>query len=73
MGIQEDLFATSRSQELRNRVKELDGLISRALRKNEYERARTFTEQQEKLIYELVVMSEEEVHEREGSEDVIVL
>jgi hypothetical protein len=72
MGIQEDLFTTSKSQELRNRVKELDGLISRALKRNEYECARTLTEQQEKLIHELVVMSEEDVQERESPKDVTV-
>ena len=41
VGIQEDLFGSSKSQELRQRVKELDLLISKALKQDDYDRAKS--------------------------------
>lgn len=55
---QGDLFATSRIQELRERIRELDGLITRALKSKDYAKAKAFTRDQETLIQELVEMGE---------------
>ncbi len=64
IAVQEDLFESSRFQELRRRVKELDLLIARALRKSDYVRAKELTDQQSKVIQELVALGEGEI-ERE--------
>lgn len=58
IGFQENLFESSRDQELQRRVKELDVLIARELKKNNYDRAKTLTEQQKRCIQELVEMGE---------------
>ncbi len=56
--LQEDLFESPGPKELRRRVKELDELIARALKENDYEKARELTGQQEAIIQELVKMGE---------------
>jgi len=61
IAVQEDLFESSRLQELRRRVKELDLLIARALRKSDYVRAKELTNQQSKVIQELVALGEGEI------------
>lgn len=58
IAFQENLFESSRDQELQRRVKELDVLIARELKKNNYDRAKTLTEQQKICIQELVEMGE---------------
>ena len=63
VGIQEDLFESSKSQELRQRVKELDLLISKALKQDDYDRAKEYTEQQKRFIQELVEMGEAEIND----------
>ena len=55
---QENLFGSSRSREMWSRVKELDTLIARALKENDYDRAKKLTDQQARLIQELVVLGE---------------
>ncbi len=61
---QGDLFETPQPQELRRRVRELDALISKALKKGEYDKAKDLTEQQKKLIQELVDSGEEPIEEK---------
>ena len=51
---QKELFETSRAEELDRRVKELDKLISNALKRNDYEKAKEWTNEQESIIQELV-------------------
>lgn len=55
---QGDLFGTSRIKELQDRVKELDRLIALAMKKNRYTEAKSYTEEQEKIIQELVQLGE---------------
>jgi len=64
VAIQEDLFESSRFQELRRRVRELDLLIARALKKSDYDQAKEFTDQQAKIIQELVVLGDGEIDNR---------
>lgn len=56
---QGDLFDTPKPQELRRRVRELDSMIAKALKKNEYETAKSLTDQQKELIQQLVDRGEE--------------
>ena len=62
--IQKDLFGSSKSQELRMRVRELDVMIKRALKDSKYNEARAMTEEQEQIIKELVAIDETEVHQK---------
>lgn len=63
VAIQEDLFESSRVPELRRRVRELDTLISRALKQANYERAKELTEQQKAIIQELVELGDAEIND----------
>ncbi len=47
--------------ELRRRVRELDKLILRALKHDNYERAKELTEQQKSIIQELVNLGDKEM------------
>jgi len=64
VAIQEDLFESSRFQELRRRVRELDLLIARALKKSDYDQAKEFTDQQAQIIQELVALGDGEIDNR---------
>lgn len=57
-GVQENLFDVSRPEVLRRRVRELDLLIAKALRKNNYDKARALTEEQKRNLQELVDLGE---------------
>jgi len=63
VAIQEDLFESSRVPELRRRVRELDTLISRALKQANYDRAKELTEQQKTIIQELVELGDAEIND----------
>jgi len=63
VAIQEDLFESSRVPELRRRVRELDTLISRALKQANYDRAKELTEQQKAIIQELVELGDAEIND----------
>ena len=58
MAFQEDLFESSGPKELKRQVRELDDLIARALKENNYKRAKELTTRQETIIRELVRMGE---------------
>jgi len=60
MFVQEDLFGQSRGQTLRFRVKELDSLISKAMKTKNFSEAKRLTELQEKIIQELVAKGDSE-------------
>ena len=60
---QEDLFDSYKPKELRRRVRELDIQIADALKQNAYDRAKALTEEQERLIQELVNLDEPESEE----------
>ena len=51
---QENLFGSSRVDEIRKKVKELDGMINKAMKHKEFAKAKSFTEEQERLIQILV-------------------
>ena len=53
---QEDLFGSSRVQNLQQQVKELGVSIDQALKKNNYQEAKELTAKQESLINELVTL-----------------
>lgn len=55
---QVDLFDAPKSLEIKERVRDLDRQISSALKKNEYDKAKEMTKEQEDLIQELVKMGE---------------
>ena len=57
---QGDLFETSKIKEMQERVKELDRLISNAMKKKQYKDAKSYTDEQEKLIQKLVQIAEKE-------------
>ena len=61
LAVQEDLFESSEVPELRRRVRELDKLILRALKHDNYERAKELTEQQKSIIQELVNLGDKEM------------
>ena len=52
------MFDTHEVLELRIRVKELDRAITAAMKKNDYTKAKTLTEEQEGLIQRLVALGE---------------
>jgi len=56
--IQEDLFESSRSLELRRQIQELDRLIAREMKKKQFEKAKELTQKQESLIQELVIIGD---------------
>ena len=60
---QESLFEVPRIQELRNRVRELDAAIASALKRRDYSEARELTQEQERIIQQLVDMGESDVRE----------
>jgi len=51
---QTDLFETSEIQADRERIAELDNLIKKALKKNDYDAAKRFTDEQRNLLNKLV-------------------
>lgn len=57
---QEDLFGISKTQNLQQQVKELTVLIDKALKTNDYIKARELTAKQETLINELVTLGSDE-------------
>ena len=61
IAVQEDLFDVSKPQTLRRRIRELDVLIAKAMKWNDYEQAKSLTEEQKGFIQELVVMGETNV------------
>ena len=63
---QEDLFDSLKPLELRRRVQELDIEIANALKQNAYDRAKKLTEEQERLIQEIVSCGD---HEEEKERD----
>ena len=57
---QGDLFGSSKADELRRQVRELDSSIAKALKVNDYPKAKELTKQQKKCIQELVDLGEEQ-------------
>ena len=62
--VQWDLFDSSGPQEMQRRGRELDNLITHALKKNDYEHAKKLTMEQERLIQELVRIGEMDSSDR---------
>lgn len=60
---QEDLFDSLKPQELRRRIRTIDIEIKEALKKNAYDRAKSLTEEQERLIQELVQLGDREAED----------
>jgi len=58
--LQEDLFGASKPKTLRLKVKELDHLITHAMKKKDYQKAKELTDLQSKIIQELVTLGEED-------------
>ena len=56
---QGNLFGTSRVEEIRKKIKELDILINKAMKSKEYAQAKSLTEEQERLIQILVSGNED--------------
>ena len=63
ISVQEDLFDVSKPQSLRRRIRELDRLIAKAMKRNDYEQAKSLTEEQKRFIQELVAMGETNIIE----------
>jgi hypothetical protein len=59
-GYQADLFDIPPAEELKNRIRELDRLISRSMKKGDFKTAKNLTDEQERLIKQLVSMDEGE-------------
>ena len=55
---QEELFGASQIQDLKRKVKELDSEISRAMKKKDFVKAKSLTNQQSKLLKELLDLGE---------------
>jgi hypothetical protein len=55
---QEELFGASKEKELTARVKELDSEIARAMKKKDFTKAKSLTDQQSRLLKELVDLGE---------------
>jgi uncharacterized membrane protein (DUF106 family) len=55
---QEELFGADKTQELKNTIKELDSAIAKALKAKDFAKAKSLTEQQSRLLQELVEMNE---------------
>ena len=66
---QVDLFDAPKSLEIKERVRELDRQISGALKKNDYDKAKEMTKEQEGLIQELVKMGEAQKGEPSENEE----
>lgn len=56
--VQESLFEITGPRKMRRRVKELDVLISRAMKQDKYDQARELTQQQADIIRKLVEIGE---------------
>lgn len=56
--VQENLFEVTGPRQMRRRVKELDVLISRAMKQDKYDQARDLTQQQADIIRKLVELGE---------------
>ena len=52
--VQQELFGTGRIQGLKRKVKELDGAISKALKQKDFAKAKDLTDQQSKILKELL-------------------
>jgi hypothetical protein len=55
---QEELFGESKVKELTRKVKELDSGIAGAMKKKDFARAKSLTDQQSNLLKELVDLGE---------------
>jgi uncharacterized membrane protein (DUF106 family) len=55
---QEELFGASKINELRRDVKELDGEITKALKKKDYAKAKSLTDRQSQMLKELLDLGE---------------
>ncbi|HHS12522.1 MAG TPA: hypothetical protein ENN03_02005 [bacterium] len=55
---QGDLFGMEPLKALRQKIHDLDGSISKALKSRDYSKAKQLTEEQEKLLKELVARGE---------------
>jgi len=58
VSMQGELFGTSDVLELKNRIRELDRRMARAMKAEDYTLAKTLTEQQETLIQQLVQLGD---------------
>jgi len=52
--VQEELFGLSETENARQQIRELDRLISKAVKQKEYAKAKDLTERQEMLLQHLV-------------------
>jgi uncharacterized membrane protein (DUF106 family) len=57
---QKELFGLSKIQELQEQIRELDESISKALKNNHYDKAKTLSDRQKSLIQELVELGDTE-------------
>ena len=57
--VQESLFEVAGPRQMRRRVKELDVLISRAMKQDRYDQARELTQQQADILRKLMEISED--------------
>ena len=57
---QEELFGASRVKDLTRKVKELDPEIAAAMKKKDFARAKSLTDQQSNLLKELVDLGEKQ-------------
>jgi hypothetical protein len=55
---QEELFGASKVKDLTRKVKELDSEIAKAMKKKDFAGAKSLTDQQSKLLKELVDLGE---------------
>ena len=60
MVVQEDLFGLPPNDILKNRIKELDRMIAKAIKGSDYQKAKELNTIQEKLIQELVAIGDGE-------------
>jgi uncharacterized membrane protein (DUF106 family) len=56
--VQEELFGASKIQDLKRKVQELDSKIIRAMKKRDFPKAKTLTDQQSELLKELLDLGE---------------
>jgi hypothetical protein len=52
--LQDDLFGTPKTAELRYQIKGLDDGIAKAMKQGDYEKARSLTEEQQRLLQNMV-------------------
>ncbi len=52
--VQEELFGLSKMENIKQQIRDLDRLISKALKQKEYAKARDLTEKQELLLQQMV-------------------